>query len=98
MLQTTKYGCLEKPDTMQKDLVQSEQVDLVQSEKTLKNWSDITHLSVNLKMLIFWDNSGGISAQDAWIQLISCEVVLNLLKINFFDDWPPPPIQCLNFF
>ena len=73
-------------------------------EKTLKNWSDFAHLSVEPNMSKFRDILGVFSAQDARINLISFAeyqapwdtsleyphgVVWNILKINFFKDWPP---------
>ena len=73
-------------------------------EKTLKKWSDIAHLSVELNVSIFRYILGVFLAQDARINLIpfaeyqapwdtSLEyphgVVWNILNINFFKNWPP---------
>ena len=73
-------------------------------EKTSKKWSDIARLSVKLNLLIFRNILGVFSALEARIKLISFavyqapqdtsleyphEVVWNILKINFFKDWPP---------
>ena len=57
--------CLKKPDTLQKDSVQS------CPEKTSKKWSDIAHLPVELIIMWIFRNILGIfSALDARIEII----------------------------
>ena len=92
--------CHRKPDTQQKDSVQSEHPVL---RKRQKKWFDISYLSVEWNISIFRNILGVFSALDAQIKLIPFAVyqapwdtsleyphglVWNIMEIHFFNNWP----------